>query len=68
VSAQDGWEHRTEALEARVTHLEAALEGLQDAIYRQAQLGDEKLEDLRKRMEPGQMAIDLAEDARRRGL
>jgi uncharacterized coiled-coil protein SlyX len=68
VSAQDGWEHRTEALEARVTHLEAALEGLQDAIYRQAQLGEEKLEDLRKRMEPGQMAIDLAEDARRRGL
>ena len=68
MSAQDGWEHRTEALEARVTHLEAALEGLQDAIYRQAQLGEEKLEDLRKRMEPGQMAIDLAEDARRRGL
>jgi uncharacterized coiled-coil protein SlyX len=68
VSAQDGWEHRTEALEARVAHLEAALEGLQDAIYRQAQLGEEKLEDMRKRMEPGQMAIDLAEDARRRGL
>ena len=68
VSAQDGWEYRTEALEARVKHLEAALEGLQDAVYRQAQVGEEKHEDLRRRMEPGQMAIDLAEDARRRGL
>jgi uncharacterized coiled-coil protein SlyX len=68
VSAQDGWEYRTEALEARVTHLEAALEGLQDAVYRQAQMEEEKHEDLRRRMEPGQMAIDLAEDARRRGL
>jgi uncharacterized coiled-coil protein SlyX len=68
VAAQDGWEHRTEALEARVTHLEAALEGLQDAVYRQAQLAEERLEELRGRMEPGQMAIDLAEDARRRGL
>jgi uncharacterized coiled-coil protein SlyX len=68
VAAQDGWEYRMEALEARVKHLEAALEGLQDAVYRQAQLGEEKHEELRKRMEPGQMAIDLAEDARRRGL
>jgi len=68
VAAQDGWEYRMEALEARVKHLEAALEGLQDAVYRQAQLGEEKHEELRKRIEPGQMAIDLAEDARRRGL
>lgn len=68
MAAQDGWEHRTAALEARVEHLEAALEGLQDAVYRQAQIGEERLEDLRKRTEPGQMAIDLAEDARRRGL
>jgi hypothetical protein len=57
-----------DALEARVKHLEAALEGLQDAVYRQAQLGEAQHEELRKRMEPGQMAIDLAEDARRRGL
>jgi uncharacterized coiled-coil protein SlyX len=68
VTADDGWEYRMDALEARVKHLEAALEGLQDAVYRQAQLGEEKHEELRKRIEPGQMAIDLAEDARRRGL
>jgi uncharacterized coiled-coil protein SlyX len=68
VSAQDGWEYRMEAIEVRVKHLEAALEGLQDAVYRQAQLDEEKHEELRRRTEPGQMAIDLAEDARRRGL
>jgi uncharacterized coiled-coil protein SlyX len=61
-------DQRVQALEARIKHLEAALEGLQDAVYRQAQLGEEKHEELRRRMEPGQMAIDLAEDARKRGL
>jgi uncharacterized coiled-coil protein SlyX len=68
VAAQDGWEHRTAALEARVKHLEAALEGLQDAVYRQAQLAEEKHEALRARTEPGQMAKDLAQDALKRGL
>jgi uncharacterized coiled-coil protein SlyX len=68
VASDEGWEKRVEALEMRIGHLEAALEGLQDAVYRQAQLGEEKHEELRRRMEPGQLAIDLAEDARRRGL
>ncbi|HEX5901017.1 MAG TPA: hypothetical protein VFY32_16555 [Solirubrobacteraceae bacterium] len=57
-----------ERLEARIEHLEAALEGLQDAVYRQAQLGEEKFVELRRRMEPEQLAIELAQDARRRGL
>jgi hypothetical protein len=57
-----------ERLEARIEHLEAALEGLQDAVYRQAQLGEEKLVELRRRMEPEQLAIELAQDARKRGL
>lgn len=68
MAAEADWEQRVRALEARVEHLEAALEGLQDAVYRQSQVGDEKHEELLRRMEPGQMAIDLAEDARRRGL
>jgi hypothetical protein len=57
-----------ESLEARIEHLEAALEGLQDAVYRQAQLGEERLVELRRRMEPEQLAIELAQDARKRGL
>ncbi|HEX5900343.1 MAG TPA: hypothetical protein VFY32_13150 [Solirubrobacteraceae bacterium] len=68
MAAQGDWENRVVKLEARIEHLEAALEGLQDAVYRQAQLGEEKLEELRRRMEPEQLAIELAQDARRRGL
>ena len=68
MAAQGDWENRVVRLEARIEHLEAALEGLQDAVYRQAQLGEEKLEELRRRMEPQQLAIELAQDARKRGL
>jgi hypothetical protein len=63
-----GWEHRVETLEARVEHLEAELEGLQDAVYRQAVLEDEHIGELRKRTAPEQLARDLSEDARRRGV
>ena len=60
--------HRVERLEARVEHLEAELEGLQDAVYRHALAEDEKIDDLRRRTAPDQLARDLSEDARRRGL
>jgi uncharacterized coiled-coil protein SlyX len=61
-------ERRLETLEARMAHLEAELEGLQDAVYRGAVLDDESLAELRRRTEPEQMAHDLSQDARRRGL
>jgi hypothetical protein len=63
-----GWERRIERLEARIEHLEAELEGLQDALYRQAVREGEHVEELRKRTVPEQMARDLSQDARRRGL
>jgi hypothetical protein len=63
-----GWEERLKALDARVDHLESALEGLQDAIYRRAILEDEEIDKLRRRTEPGQIARDLSRDARQRGL
>ena len=59
---------RVETLEARIERLEAALEGLQDSVHRQAVLEHENIGDLRKRTAPEQMARDLSEDARRRGL
>jgi hypothetical protein len=62
------WEQRLEALEARIEHLESAHEGLQDAVHRRAVLEDENIEDLRRRSEPAQIARDLSENARRRGL
>jgi hypothetical protein len=60
-----GWEHR---VEARIEHLETALEGLQDALYRHEVLDKENISDLHRRMDPEQIARDLSRDARRRGL
>jgi hypothetical protein len=57
-----------ETLAARVEHLEAELEGLQDAVYRQAVREQENIGELRRRTEPEQLARDLGQDARRRGL
>jgi hypothetical protein len=67
-SPDAGWEQRLESLAVRVEHLEAELEGLQDAVYRQAVLEQENIGDLRRRTEPEQLARDLGQDARRRGL
>jgi hypothetical protein len=63
-----GSEQRLETLEARMERLEATFEALQDAIHRQAVLQDEHIGELRARTEPEQMARDLSQDARRRGL
>ena len=59
---------RLNALETRVKHQEAELEGLQDAVYRQAVIEHRNIDELRQRMDPAQIARDLSEDARRRGL
>ena len=61
-------ERRLEGLEARMQHMEAALEGLQDALYRQAVREDETRTELRERTEPERIARELSADARRRGL
>jgi hypothetical protein len=61
-------ESRVEVLEHRIEHLEAALEGLQDAFDRQNVLQDERVAELRRRTEPVEMARALSEDARRRGV
>jgi hypothetical protein len=62
------WQQRLETLEARIEHLESAHEGLQDAFYRRAVLEDKSIEELRRRSEPGRIARDLSENARRHGL
>ena len=68
-SAPDaGREHRLATLEARMEHLEAELEGLQDALYRQAVLEAEHVGEMRRRTTPEQLARDLSQDARTRGL
>jgi hypothetical protein len=62
------WEHRLETVEARIEHLETALEGVQDALYRHEILDKESIAELRRRTDPEQMVRDLSQDARRRGL
>ena len=62
------WQQRLETIAARVEHLEAELEGLQDAVYRQAVREQENIGDLRRRTEPERLARELGQDARRRGL
>ena len=62
------WARRLATIEARTEHLERQLEGLQDALYRQATLEDENIGELRRRMAPEQLARDLDRDARKRGL
>ncbi len=63
-----GADRHVSILEARIEHLEAALEGLQDAVDRQAVLQDERNTELRRRTDPAEMARALSEDARRRGV
>jgi hypothetical protein len=59
---------RIERIEARLEQLEAVVEGLQDSVYREAQRQDDRMEELRARTEPAEIAKALSEDARKRGL
>ena len=61
-------ERRITTLEARVEHLEATLEGFQDAVYRQSVLESRRLAELSKRTAPHEMARALSQDARRHGV
>jgi hypothetical protein len=67
-AADVDWERRLKTFEARIEHLETALEGLQDALYRHEILDKENIAELRRRSDPEQMTRDLSQDARRRGL
>ena len=53
---------------ARVVHLDAELEGLQDSVHRQSVLEHTHIAELTRRTEPHQMARALSEDARRHGV
>jgi len=66
--SQHGPSQQERDLTARVERLESVLEGLQDALYRQAQQHDREIGELRKRTEPTEIARALSADARRRGL
>jgi hypothetical protein len=57
-----------DALEGRVADLEVMIQGLQDAVHREAVRRDEQTARLERRIEPRELARALADDARERGL
>jgi hypothetical protein len=60
--------HPLHEIVERLNALEAMVEGLQDSVDRQARRQDERLTALSRRLEPGELARALSEDARKRGL
>jgi hypothetical protein len=55
-------------LERRLAHLEAVVEGLQDGVHRDSVRQNEQIAELQHRIAPDEMARQLSDDARRRGL
>jgi hypothetical protein len=55
-------------LEERVSHLEALVEGLQDAVHRDSVRHEERMSELERKTEPAELAKALSDDTRRRGL
>jgi hypothetical protein len=55
-------------LEQRLEHLEALVEGLQDAVHRGSVRHEERIAELEHKTERVAMAKALSDDARRRGL
>jgi hypothetical protein len=54
-------------LEARITHLEQLLEGLQDSVYPESPRWRKRISELEAQVEPAAMSRALSEDARERG-
>jgi hypothetical protein len=55
-------------VEERLDHLEALVQGLQDAVHRDSVRHDERMSELERKTEPDALAKALSNDARRRGL
>lgn len=56
------------ALEARITHLEQLVEGLQDSVHREATRLGKRVGELEARIQPGALGKALSDDVRERGL
>ena len=61
-------EQRLENVEQRLGHLEAMIEGLQDAVHRESVRQEREINQLRKGAEPAQIRRALGRDARERGI
>jgi hypothetical protein len=61
-------EQRLRALEERLDHVEAMLEGLQDSVHRESVRRGDQIDELQKSTTPGRLRRTLNRDARERGL
>jgi hypothetical protein len=61
-------EQRIKAVEQRLQHLEAMVEGLQDSVHREAVRREEQIGELQKSIEPSTIRRALNKDARERGI
>jgi hypothetical protein len=57
-----------EDLQDRIERLERVVEGLQDALYSESRRQNDRVDELRSRLEPSEIARALSDDARKRGL
>jgi hypothetical protein len=65
---EGGEEPELASLAARLAQVEAALEALQDQVYRQAERHERELAEVHRRLKPSALARALSDDARDRGL
>jgi len=65
---EPGYGEQIKALEGRIAHLEAVLEGLQDAVHREAVRRRHQIEGLEAKTEPDEITRALSRDARKRGI
>jgi hypothetical protein len=59
---------RIEVLEKRFDQLEAMVEGLQDAVYRESVRQGREIDQLQQKAEPAEMRRALGQDAREHGI
>jgi BMFP domain-containing protein YqiC len=67
-SASTRGQDELRALEARISHLEQLVQGLQDSVHRESTRLTERVGELEARIQPAAVARALSEDARERGL
>jgi predicted translin family RNA/ssDNA-binding protein len=66
--AVDRQHDQLRALETRVEHLEALVQGLQDSVHRESLRHANRLSELEARIQPAALGKALSDDARARGL
>ena len=59
---------RLEILEKRLEHLEAMVEGLQDAVHRESIRQEREIDELQRKAEPAEIRRALGKDAREHGI